>query len=272
MNKMIKSTQIIKNLEQARRLAFPRFDQITLSAGAVQVLVNLFLHPGCKSDINLAKFLTGQPVTLAEISPHIITAFPSSVARYAARKGISTVTATDLLECFALDHTDAVEENQQALGMEPSYALAHVLTIGTISALQQAELRQLATVSVVVCGEPIEFSHVLVPAGMTVVVGQTVFHHFGVVVAIANSKALKMLASRLQREQDSKSFMKKTIRQVLGVDVATIDYAKAAFFRLDMTGSIITESKKDVNFQRQWQDDDLRKIKFPKEARVMFSS
>lgn len=269
---MSKAQIIIGKLEQARRLAFPEFENIVLQPEAVQVLVNLFLHPGCKSDINLAKYLTGLPVKLSEVSPHIITAFPSQVAKFAARKGITTITSADLLECFALDHTDAVEENQRVLGMEPSYALAHVLTIGTARSVKSLELRQLATLDVVVCKEQVEFSHVLVPSGLTLKVGQKVFHHFGVVVATVSSPSLALLAMKLQKEQDKKSFMKKTIKQVIGADVQTIDYAKEAFFKVDMAGNIIKESKKDVDFQKLWQEDDLNKIKFPKEAKVMFQS
>lgn len=269
---MIKAEDIIEKLEQARRLAFPSFDKITLQTEAVKVLVNLFLHPGCKSDINLAKFLTGTPVKLSDISPHIITAFPTQVAKYAGRKGITDITAADLLECFALDHTDAVEENQRVLGMEPSYALAHVLTVATVQSVHQMELRALATLQVTVCKEPVTFSHVLAPSGMSVVKGQKVFHHFGVVVATVSSPNLAMLAMKLQKEQDRKSFMKKTIKQVVGADVQTIDYAKASFFRVDMTGNIIQESKKDVDFQKLWQEEDLKRIKFPKEAKIMFQS
>jgi hypothetical protein len=269
---MVEAAKIIGNLEQARRLAFPVFDQITLEPGAVQVLINLFLHPGCKSDVNLAQFLTGQPVQLSAISPHIITAFPSQVASYATRRGITTISAADLLECFALDHTDAVEENQRLLGMEPSYALAHVLTIGTVAAVQQVALRQLCTVQVTVCQEPATFTHVLVPTYLSAPTGSTVFHHFGVVVQVATTRTLQQLARRLQRQQDQKSFMQRTIRQVLGADVRQIDYAKQAYFKVDMAGNIIRESKKDVNFQKLWQEDDLRKIKFPKEAKVMFAS
>jgi hypothetical protein len=156
--------------------------------------------------------------------------------------------------------------------MEPSYALAHVLTVGKIMAIQQAGIRQLCSLQVTVCKEPVEFSHVLIPAGMTVVVGQKVFHHFGVVVEIVSSPSLAMLAMRLQKEQDRKSFMKKTIKQVIGADVKTIDYAKVAFFKVDMAGNIIKESKKDVDFQKLWQEEDLKRIKFPKEAKVMFQS
>ncbi|MFA5052244.1 MAG: hypothetical protein WC544_04295 [Patescibacteria group bacterium] len=269
---MIKAEEIIGKLEQSRRLAFPSFEKIILQSEAVNVLVNLFLHPGCKSDVNLAKFLTGVPVKLSDISPHIITAFPTQVAKYAARKGITDITAADLLECFALDHTDAVEENQRLLGMEPSYALAHVLTVGTVQSVHQMEVRALAILQVKVCKEPVTFSHVLVPAGITVAAGQKVFHHFGVVVANVASPSLAMLAMKLQKDQDKKSFMKKTIKQVVGADVQTIDYAKASFFRVDMTGNIITESKKDMNFQKLWQEEDLKRIKFPKEAKIMFQS
>ena len=269
---MIEAQKIIGKLEQARRLAFPEFDKITLQSEAVKVLVNLFLHPGCKSDINLAKFLIGVPIKLSEVSPHIITAFPSQVAKFAARKGITDITAADLLECFALDHTDAVEENQRILGMEPSYALAHVLTVAKVKSIQQVDIRQLCALQVTVCKEPVEFTHVLIPAGMTVIADQKVFHHFGVVVATVATPSLAMLAMRLQKEQDRKSFMKKTIKQVIGADVKTIDYAKEAFFKVDMAGNIIKESKKDVDFQKLWQEEDLKRIKFPKEAKVMFQS
>jgi len=158
---MIKARQIIGKLEQARRLAFPSFEKIILQPDAVKVLVNLFLHPGCNPTL-IWQILTGLPVKLSEISPHIITAFPSQVAKFAIRKGIIDIAAADLLECFALDHTDAVEENQRVLGMEPSYALAHVLTVGRTLSIQQVGIRQLCSLQVTVCKEPVEFSHVLI--------------------------------------------------------------------------------------------------------------
>lgn len=264
--------KIIQNLETARRLSFSNFEKIILEPGAISVLVNLFLHPGCKSDINLATFFTGQPVKLSDISSHIITAFPSQLADFAQHHGLTKITAAGMLKCFALDHADAVEKNQVVLLMAPAYALAHVLTIGTVVAIRQAELRQLADLQVKVCGRLINFSHVLVPSGMQVRTGQEVFHHFGVVVAVADSKSLKALAKKLQFDQDKKSFMRKITRQVLGEHIQTIDYAKEAFFRIDMTGSIIEESKKDVNFFRLWQEDDLKKIKIPQSNKVMFQS
>ncbi len=264
--------KIINNLEKARRLAFSTFDKIVLEPEAVQILVNLFIHPGCKADINLAKFLTGKPVLLTDISPHIITAFPSTVASYAIKKGIITIRGVDLLECFAIDHTDRVEEHVTMLAMNPSYALAHVLTIGTIKSIQHVDIRKLATIEVKVCGQPILFSHVLVPENIVTATGATVFHHFGVVVASANTSILKKLAYWLQVNQNKKSFLRQTVRQVQGGHVEVIDYAKESFFKVDMTGQLIQESKKDFDFQKLWQEEDLKKIKIPKEARVMFQS
>jgi hypothetical protein len=269
---MLEQAKIVGNLEKARRLAFPTFDKIVLEPEAVQILVNLFIHPGCKADINLAKFLTGQPVLLAEISPHIITAFPSTVASYAIKKGITTIRGVDLLECFAIDHTDRVEEHVAMLAMNPSYALAHVLTIGTITSIQHIDIRKLATIEVKVCGQPVLFSHALVPGNIATAIGATVFHHFGVAVATADTPALKKLAHWLQTNQNKKSFLRQTVKQVLGGHIESIDYAKESFFKVDMTGKLIQESKKDFDFQKLWQEEDLKKIKIPKEAKVMFQS
>lgn len=268
---------IVKNLEAARRLAFDDFDKIVLQPEAVEVLINLFLHPGCKSDMNLAKFLTGQTVPLTEISPHIITAFPSQVATYAKNNNKLRIKGVDLLECFALDHADAVEENYQFLKFTPSYALAHVLTIGTTTNVRNIENRQLVDVDVTVCDEPVKFSNVLVPGNMKVKEKQMVFHHFGVVVAKVTDKALKIFANKLQKTQDRKSFIQKTVKQVLGKEIESIDYAKASFFKVDMTGQIIDQSKKDMDFFRLWQAEDLKKVRIPKvekknKEEVMFQS
>ncbi len=269
---MLTIPKIIQNLEKARRLAFSDFERIVLEPSAVKVLINLFLHPGCKSDINLVSFLKNKSVKLSEISPHIITAFPSQLASFAARKGIAIISQAELLECFAVDHADAVEENQAALLMNPSYALAHVLTIGVVAKVRKTEHRQLVDLQVKACGKIVKFSHVLVPADITVRAGQTVFHHFGVVVASADTKVLKLLSRRLQREQNKKMFMQKIVRQVLGKNIEDIDYAKESFFKVDMTGQIISESKKDIDFFRLWQEEDLKKIKIPKTEKVMFQS
>ncbi|MFA6098606.1 MAG: hypothetical protein WCV50_02435 [Patescibacteria group bacterium] len=268
----VNTQKIIKNLEAARRLSFSSFDKIILEPSAVKILVNLFLHPGCKSDINLAKFLTGQPVTLTEISPHIITAFPSQVAKFAESRGRLVITAADLLECFAIDHAEAVEENSAALMFEPSYALAHVLTVGQVLKVKNFSQRQLADIKVEICGSIIKFSHILVPGDLAVWPGQTVFHHFGVIVSTADSDSLLQLAVRLQKKQNQQSFIQKTIKQVLGSNIKDIDYAKATFFRVDMAGQIIKQADKDIDFYRLWQEEDLKKIKVPGKSRVMFQS
>jgi len=266
---------IVKNLEVARRLSFDDFDNIILESEAVEILVNLFIHPGCKSDINLAKFLTGQPVPLKDISPHIITAFPSQVATYAKDNNKTVITGVNLLECFALDHADAVEENYQFLKFEPSYALAHVLTIGQASNIRSVEGRKLVDIDVTVCGENVKFSNVLSPLNIELKNKQMVFHHFGVVVATVNSKQLQLFARKLQTVQDRKSFIQKTVQQVLGKQIKSIDYAKESFFKVDMTGKIIDQSKKDLDFFKIWQEEDLKKIRMPKlkkQDKVMFQS
>lgn len=269
------SHEIVKNLEKARRLTFDNFETIVLEPEAVAILVHLFIHPGCKSDINLATYATGKSVLLSEISPHIITAFPSQVATFANRKGITRITGADLLECFALDHVDAIEENQHALGMEPSYALAHVLTIATVISVRKIEQRQLADLEVTIAGSSVRFSNVLVPGTIQLQKGQTVFHHFGVVVAVADDKDLKKLARQLTSLQSDKAFLKKTLQQVSGKDIKNIDYAKEAFFKVDMTGKLIEQSDLDMNFQKPWAEEDLKNIKLPKERegeKVKFSS
>jgi len=264
--------KIIKNLEIARRLSFPGFDNITLTSEAVKVLINLFLHPGCKSDINLMTFLTGQPVYLSDISPHIITAFPSQVALYAQEHQTTIITDSLLLECFAIDHADAVEENQASLLFNPSYSLAHVLTIGRVRDVRQVELRQLADIEVKVCGQLVKFTNILAPIDINIAVNQTVFHHFGVVVSLADTIEKKILARKLQLLQNDKTFLQKTVRQILGANITEINYAKEAFFRVNMAGQIIQESKKEVDFFQLWQEEDLRKIKIPKAEKVMFQS
>lgn len=260
---------IIQNLEKARRLAFPKFENIVLQPEAVKVLVNLFLHPGCITDINLARFLTGHNVYLTEISPHIITVFPSQLAKFARKKRKIEISQNDLLECYALDHVDSVSENQKSLFFEPSYALAHILTIGKIKKLKNFESRNLTDIIVKVCQQEILFKNVLVPADMPVKLSQTVFHHFGVVVVEADSKVLKNLAIKLQKRQNEKEFLNRITKQVIGLD---IDFAKSSFFKFDMTGRIIKESDKDIDFYKIWQADDLKKIKMPKSEKIMFSS
>ncbi|MBU0964595.1 hypothetical protein KKC06_06165 [Patescibacteria group bacterium] len=268
----MQTQKIIENLETVRRLSWPGFEKIVLEPEAVKILVNLFLHPGCKSDINLAKFLTGQSVSLTDISPHIITAFPSQVAAYASAHGLKKITGPDLLECFALDHADAVEESQDALQFEPSYALAHVLTVGKVVTTRSVANRQIADIKVKVCQQDVNFTNVLVPTAMLVKTDTMVFHHFGVIVAVASNKKMKSLAVNLQTKQDQKRFMQRVIKQVMGQNKQEINYARIAIFKTDMTGKIIEQANKDFDFSRLWQEEDLKKIKIPKEARVMFQS
>ena len=77
------ATKQIKAVEAVRRLNFADFDQIELTGDAVRILVNLFLNPDCMSDINLEQYIKEEKVKLADLSKHIITACPSTLAKYA---------------------------------------------------------------------------------------------------------------------------------------------------------------------------------------------
>ena len=107
---------------------------------------------------------------------------------------------------------------------------------------------------------------------LAVLNNQIVFHHFGVVVAGADDTKLRTLAIKLQADQNKKSFLQKLVKQVMGKEIKEIDYARVPFFKVDMTGQLIQETKKDFDFQRLWQEEDLKNIKLPKEAEVMFQS
>ncbi len=188
-------------LEQARRQAFPDFDRISLEPAAMRILANLFVNPDCNSDADLAGFVTQDSVLLKQISLHIITAAPSTLAKYAQDHNRLEILEEDILRCFALDHAEALQENKIDRKYSPAYALAHLLNVCRVDGLRNLGKRQLVRLVKETAQGRITFSDVVVPENMKLKIGQLVFQHFGVVVALAHNNHLVKLAETIEKKQ-----------------------------------------------------------------------
>ena len=155
--------ELIDNLEEARRRAFPNYDAVYLTGPAVLVLSNLFLNPDCIADIDLRKFLTGRPVALSKIARHIVTAAPVTLCHYADQHQKKVLDRQDLIQCFGIDHISSVEKNHVSVQKSPSYALAHILTVGTVTHIRPWGKQRLANLRVNVSKDRVvRFKNVLI--------------------------------------------------------------------------------------------------------------
>ncbi len=256
--------KLIKRIEQARRLAFPKFDRITLSPKAVQILANLFLNPDCRSDIDLTKFAKDKPVKLNQISAHIITAAPNTLAKYAQDHYKVRISESDILKCFALDHAKAIQENRIDIKLSPSYGLAHLLNISRVIKIKEIQEKKFIDLEKRIGAHTIIFKNVLVPDNLQVFKNQEVFHHFGIVVAAANTPRLIKLVDKIKREQKKEYFIYKMNQGVTKERKLIINTQDKADFHENLMEKIIVGNKKIKPPQPNLKDISKGKVIFSK--------
>lgn len=183
----------IDKVEKIRRLSFPAFDKIQITGDGVRIIANLFLNPDCLVDINLEQYIDNEVVLLAELSRHIMTAAPATLALYAKDKDKLLLNRDDVIRCFALDHLDTIKNNQIIPLKGFEYALAHVLSVAVVNKIEDidgirtVELQQ---------GKVI-YKNVIVPANLNIKVKDNVWHHFGVIIDIVKDKDEEIISQQL---------------------------------------------------------------------------
>lgn len=222
----------IDAVEKVRRLNFAGFDNIELTGDAVRVLVNLFLNPDCMTDIDLEQYIDQKTVKLSELSKHIITACPSTLAKYAEDHNSSLINRDDMIQCFALDHLHAIADHKMEKSKNPSYALAHILTMAKVERMRKQQGQIIADL----IQNKISYKNVLVPNNLKVEQGQLVWHHFGVVID-------QTLTQDYQQHYDQldENYYWQMYNNVKG---QIINFADQERFHKDIVSGILKEDKK----------------------------
>ena len=260
---MYLTSQLIKNVEKVRRLAFPEFDQIILEPKAIQVLANLFLNPDCRSDIDLAKFIGPKPVKLSQISPHIITAAPSTLAKYAQDHQQLNITEQDILKCFALDHAEAIQANQLDIKFSPTYGLSHLLNISQVVKIKEIQRKKFVDLEKKFNNQKIFFKNILVPNNLEILKGQKVFHHFGVVVTIVDTPSLTKIANQIKKQQKENCFIYKK-NQVTSLKKSIVDSKDKILFHENLMEKILVGCKRTRSPRLNLKNLSQGKITFTK--------
>ncbi|MBL7021775.1 hypothetical protein ISR92_00380 [Patescibacteria group bacterium] len=219
----------IELVEKTRRLSFVDFDKIKVSGDGLRIISNLFLNPDCLIDINLEDYIDKEFVLLADISKHILTAAPATLAQYAQEHKKLYLSRDDVIKCFALDHLNTIENNEIIKLKGASYALAHTLSIANIIKIYESEGATIAELE----GDNIVYRNVIIPNNLNVVVGNIVWQHFGVVV----DKKSKTDDDILLKQADHKYW--KDILET--VKDRVIDYTDEKIFKKNVYMNIISE-------------------------------
>lgn len=229
---------IIEKLQAIRSRTFINYQDITLDRDALEIVAHLFFNPECQSDIDLLT-LPGDVIKLKSLGEHIITAGPSTLAKFANSHNIKHLTKGDLLKCFALDHAQDVKNNKIVENRNEFYALAHILNVSQVVkvyALANSKACQLKTKT---NWGSIIFKNVIIAPSLDMKQGEYVYHHFGVVVAKVEDKELAKEIISLQKGDE---FMSKLLRQAGKKDIV-IDFSSLNIFHKDVTGQILHPEK-----------------------------
>lgn len=249
------SPDIISKLQTVRRATFKKYDTITLDRAALTIFSRHFLNPDCQADITLST-LPGETVPLSTIGEHIITAAPATLAKFAEDHDRTTITTHDLLYCFALDHAHDVADNHVAELKNPLYAFAHILQLSTVDRIDTVGAERTATVSLKTRWGSVIFKHVLVPVDLHVDLGVSVYHHFGVIVAVADDARY---ARKLMRLQNRDRYLSQWGRAAAHKKIV-IDFADKRLFHKDVLGQMLNPHT--VPLVKNPGDIERGKIKF----------
>lgn len=243
---MAKKGGLIQKLNMVRAKTLPCFKKIKCTPKAIDKISRLFLHPFCVSTVDLKKFIQNKPVKLATLSRYIITAFPNTISYYAKKRNKILIDQEDILECFALDHTEGIAENKIENIYSPSYALAHILTLCKLVNIREQQKNRVADLEYQYGIKKTIFKNVFVPPDLKVIKGQNVFHHFGVVVDCANNANLISLSKKLKAKQDRLEYLAKISKAI----PARIDFGKPGMYPFDLTHCIIKKNQQQDQSQK----------------------
>jgi len=229
---------IIEKLQAVRARTFIDYQKITLDRDALKIVSHLFFNPECQSDIDLIT-LPGKIIKLKDLGEHIITAGPSTLAKFANNHNIKHLTKADLLKCFALDHARDVKDNKVIENKNAFYALAHILNVSQVVKIYPLANSKACRLEIKTIWGSIIFKHVIIVPNLDIKIGEFVYHHFGVVVAKVEDKKLAKEIVSLQKGDE---FTSKLFRQTGQKDVV-IDFSLPNIFHKDVTGQIMHPEK-----------------------------
>jgi len=226
--------EVIHKLQEDRRKNFPTYSQITLDRGALRIISHNFINPECQSDIDVMS-LKGDVVSLETLGEHVVTAAPSSLAKYGVAKGLLHLTAEDVLRYFSLEHALDVKDNKVHEKRNPYYALAHIMLVSRIEKIGEVSKRRYAHLVMSAFDCEIRFRHVVVPDDLRVCRGEMVFHHFGVIADIVRDEDLSLEIVRSQRHEE---FIREIQWATAKKDIV-IDFSSEEIFHRDVLGQIL---------------------------------
>lgn len=258
---MDKINQLVKSLSTARQNTLKNFNRITLNQKAAHLVVRLFYNPDCISLKNLDDLVNTNLVKLSDLSKVMLTAAPSTLAKYSNDHNKLLLGEDDIINCFANDHLQAVLKNKIDKIYQPEYALSHILLVGKIKKLYRIDNFKFADIKSTIKLQAVEFKKVLVPTDLTVKAGQSVWHHFGIVIC------------RFDRDDN---ILKRQLSDFdfnsLGSHIRTtvLDFSDKKIFRRNVTGRIIGEQKNLKRRKKIISDPAISKIKPPMDQDIKF--
>jgi len=224
------SKKQIELVEKARRLSFKNFDNIKISSDGVKIIANIFLNPDCLIDVNLNKYI-GREALLADLSKHILTAAPATLAKYAKDNKKEYLSRDDIIKCFALDHLNTIEGNEIIKLKGATYALAHALSVSSIACLYEDNQNTIAEL----VQDNIKYINVVIPKNLKIKVGDRVWQHFGVVIDKVSETDEDIILKQAQHPE-----WQKILSEVKDL---VIDYTDEKVFKKNVFKNIISEIK-----------------------------
>lgn len=134
------------SLQIARKNTLKNFDKIALTRDATKLVARLFYNPDCISLVNLDDLIVDGQIPLKDLSRYMLTAAPSTLANYANKHHKVLLHHTDIINCFAIDHQQAVKDNEIDLIYNPEYALSHILLSGRIIKIYEIDHQKFADI------------------------------------------------------------------------------------------------------------------------------
>lgn len=253
-------TELIRKISKTRQKSLKNFDKITLDADAAEIVVRLFYNPDCVSTTNLQELIVADQIPLKDLSEYILTAAPVTLANYANSHQLLKLTEQDLINCFALDHQDAVRDNRIEKLYSPEYALSHILLAGKITIIYTIDNKKFADVISQYKNLRIKFKKVLIPENLLIDKNIKIWHHFGIV--IAPQKPDDNLAHQLEHP-----YLNTLLNST---DKLTVDFSDRKIFKRDIVGLILAEQNNLKRKKKIITDPAIKKIELQRSNKIKF--
>ncbi len=225
----------------------------------------------------------------------MLTAAPSTLANYANKHNKVLLHHTDIVNCFATDHLEAIKDNKIDQIYNPVYALSHILLSGKINKMYEIGSQKFADIrtglnhvintrevgsdssgvrdlvgydsyetgSDFSKSKDLLFRKVLIPKDLKVQKGELVWHHFGIVIDRYDYYNEDKILSNQFGSPYFRLMSSKISR-------SEIDFSDRKIFHRDILGKIIAEQKNLKNKKRIVSDPSISKIELPKDSKIKF--